>query len=225
MAQPLCILLMRYKPVMLGFLLLMQANLTPAARAKEATAALTVEISGIEDGKPVPEKFAFCVEDGKDTTHNGDNISPAISWSGAPGGTKSFAIVVIDKDVPSDFALANKAGKTIPADAPRRDYYHWMMIDIPARTNSISENATPPGKVGQNDFAAESRGTNGYDGPCPPWNDERLHHYHFMVHALDVSSLGLKENFTGKQAEDSMKGHILATGEVIGIYTTNPKMH
>ena len=62
----------------------------------------------------------------------------------------------------------------------------------------------------------------GYDGPCPPWNDEVVHHYHFTVYALGVSSLGLPADFDAAAAMDAMKGKILAQGELLGLYTQNP---
>jgi phosphatidylethanolamine-binding protein (PEBP) family uncharacterized protein len=64
----------------------------------------------------------------------------------------------------------------------------------------------------------------GYDGPCPPWNDEIIHHYHFAVFALDIPSLGLSGTFGGPEVLAAMKGHVLAEGEWIGTYTLNPAM-
>ena len=62
----------------------------------------------------------------------------------------------------------------------------------------------------------------GYDGPCPPWNDERLHHYTFTVYALDVTSLGLSGEIRGPQVVEAMQGHILDQASVTGTYTLNP---
>ena len=62
----------------------------------------------------------------------------------------------------------------------------------------------------------------GYDGPCPPWNDDVVHHYHFTVYALSVSSLGLPKDFDGPAVLDAMKDKILAQGELLGLYTQNP---
>ena len=64
----------------------------------------------------------------------------------------------------------------------------------------------------------------GYDGPCPPFNDLRLHRYHFIVYALGVNTLNLPKGFTGEQAEKAIAGHILAHGEVVATYTTNPQV-
>lgn len=199
-------------------------NINPSFAAQDSASQLTVKLGGIENGKPINEKFAYCVADGKGATKDGGNISPALNWSGAPEGTRSYAVIVVDRDVPANFDPANKKGKTIEADAPRRDFYHWVQVNIPATVTSLAENTNSVGIGGSNDFGAGSKGKNGYDGPCPPWNDERLHHYHFIVYALDIPSLGLTPPFTAKQAQDAMNGHILAQGEAVGTYTTNQKM-
>ncbi len=62
----------------------------------------------------------------------------------------------------------------------------------------------------------------GYDGPCPPWNDEIVHHYHFTVYALNVKTLNLAKDFDGPAAMDAIKGKVLAQGEELGLYTQNP---
>jgi Raf kinase inhibitor-like YbhB/YbcL family protein len=62
----------------------------------------------------------------------------------------------------------------------------------------------------------------GYDGPCPPWNDERVHHYVFTLFALDVARLPLDSVFKGPDARKAMAGHILAQAALTGVYTLNP---
>jgi hypothetical protein len=62
----------------------------------------------------------------------------------------------------------------------------------------------------------------GYDGPCPPWNDENIHHYHFTVYALNVDSLNLGTDFDGPAAMEAIEGKVLAQGEELGLYTQNP---
>lgn len=202
--------------------------------------ALDIDLGGIGDNDKIPPNFAFCTQDGKGKTKPASNISPQVRWSGAPSGTKSYALVVVDKDVPTSFDNANQEGKVIDENAPRRDFYHWVLIDIPATTTSLRqgensdqyrESGKPVGKTayginGQNDFASFMKGTfGGYDGPCPPWNDERLHHYHFRIYALDVETLGITpEAANGKAVEAALKDHTLEMAEVVGTYTTNPNV-
>lgn len=195
---------------------------------------LTVKIDGVEQGKPIPSKFAYCMPDGKGRMQDGGNISPAISWEGAPPETKSYALIMVDRDVPASFDLANQSGKIIPVDFLRRDFYHWVVADIPATTTSIAEGASsqrvvmggkPAGKAsygteGINDYGEAFGGAyGGYDGPCPPWNDMRLHHYHFIVYALNVATLGLKDKFNGDQALKAITAHTITSAEAMGTYT------
>lgn len=133
----------------------------------------------------------------------------------------------------------------MPADLPRADFYHWVLVDIPADVRQIDEGedadgVVPRGKeIGQTakgirgandytDFLAgdpDMKGVyGGYDGPCPPWNDERLHHYTFTVYALDVTSLGLSGEIRGPQVVEAMQGHILDQASVTGTYTLNPNV-
>jgi Raf kinase inhibitor-like YbhB/YbcL family protein len=124
------------------------------------------------------------------------------------------------------------AGKPILADAPRTTFYHWVLVDIPAGTTEIAAGAdssgpavkppgpTPHGLRGVNGFGGGTHG--GYDGPCPPWSDQRLHHYHFTVYAFDVPHLGVAGNFNATQALAAMQGHVLAHGEAVVVYSLNP---
>lgn len=203
---------------------------------------MTVSIDAWKDGDPIPEPYAFCVPADEGHVTMGSNKSPAISWAGAPDGTKSFAIICHDPDVPSVGDDVNQEGKSIPADLPRVDFYHWVLVDIGAGTASLAEGAdsdgiTPggkaPGKAGTgvrgiNNYTQWFEGDTqmagdygGYDGPCPPWNDSIIHHYVFTVYALDVVSLGLSGSFSGQDAIAAMEGHVLAKGSYSGTYTLN----
>ena len=135
-------------------------------------------------------------------------------------------------------------GRTVPASLPRADFAHWLLADLPSDTTAVAEGAsssgvTPGGKpvdggelggvVGANDYTswfegdADMGGTyGGYDGPCPPSNDEIVHHYVFTVHALDVASLGLAPGFRLADFTAAIAGHELATASVTGTYTLNP---
>ena len=203
--------------------------------------ALTVESDSIRDGERVPDAHAFGVPDGQGkAAAEGGNRSPHLRWSGAPEGTQSFAVVVYDPDVPADASDVNQEEKTLPEDAERADFAHWLLVDISPETTELPEGAgsteiVPRGKPtgptehgitganGYTDFLADDPdmgGTyGGYDGPYPPWNDERLHHYHFTVYALDVPSLGLDGDFKLDDVRRAMEGHVLAQGELVANYT------
>lgn len=200
-----------------------------------AQRALAVTVADLRPGGPVRGLYAFCIPAEQGHVTQGPNRSPAISWSKGPAGTASYAIIVVDPDVPTDFTNANKDAQAIPADMKRRDWYHWVLVDIPAALSELAEGTEasgaaplPPGPTryglrGSNDFSTMGKDVyGGYDGPCPPWNDAILHHYHFGVYALDVASLNLSGAFTGSDAVKAMQGHVLAKGEVVGVYTLNP---
>ncbi|MBN8737700.1 MAG: YbhB/YbcL family Raf kinase inhibitor-like protein [Xanthomonadales bacterium] len=172
------------------------------------------------------------------------NRNPQLAWSGAPAGTRSFALACIDVDVPSRGDDVNQQGRTVPAELPRVDFAHWLMVDIPPTCTGIaagacSDGITPRGKrdphgppgsrQGRNDytgwFAADPDMAGdylGYDGPCPPWNDARLHHYHFRVYALDIARLDLAQDFGWPELQDALRGHVLSEAEIVGTYSLNP---
>lgn len=186
---------------------------------------IKVTSKSIENGKPISEKYAFCKADGKGKTTNAGNLSPELSWSGFPTETKSFAIVVVDPDVPAKFDDANQDGKIIAEDFPRQNFYHFVRIDIPSLRTFIDDANTDKiiGKTLINDFPSfvkdkppESFAK--YDGPCPPWNDKRLHHYHFTVYALNVTTLETKVK-NAKDAISEIEKHAIAKGELVGTYS------
>ena len=222
--------------------LLLGAVLTVPAMA--ASQKLTVTVEGISKGKAIPGEYAFCVPADQGHVTLGPNKSPKISWTaGPPPKTQYYAVIVVDTDVPSVATDVNKEGKTIPSKLKRVKFYHWVLVDIQASVTSLatgadSEGVTAggkppgPGKVGVRGlnnytdwFASDDKMKGnyaGYDGPCPPWNDTRRHHYHFAVYALDVPSLGLSGTFRAPDVLKAMKRHVLAKGEVVGVYALNP---
>ena len=206
---------------------------------------LTVTSDAFNDGDPIPERYAFCAPCAEEHSKMSTNISPQLTWSAGPEGTKSYAIVCVDVDVPTIFDDINTEGKTIPADQPRQDFFHGILVDVSAGRTSLAEGeesdglvakgksigSVPHGVRGINDFTMfmasnpDMAGNyGGYDGPCPPWNDELLHHYEFRVYALDVDSLSLDESgeFRGKDVMAAIEDHILAEGKLTGTYTQNP---
>lgn len=134
----------------------------------------------------------------------GSNISPALSWSGAPKGTKSFALSIYDPDAPTGSG-----------------FWHWVMFDIPADTTSLAKNAgdpkaglAPAGAVqGHNDS-----GSQGYFGPCPPKGD-KPHHYHIQLFAVDVDKLDADENASPAVVGFNLHFHTLAKATLTGLWS------
>jgi len=194
----------------------------------------------------IPAEFAFCAIDPATRVRLSQNRSPDFAWEGLPAGTRSLALLCHDPDVPSRGDDVNQEGRTVPATLPRVDFYHWVLVDLPADTPALSrgefsDGVTGRGKPGPlgprgarqgvNDytgwFAADKEMAGnyfGYDGPCPPWNDAIPHHYVFTVFALDVARLAVEGAFTGAQAREAMKGHVLAQASITGRYTLNPSV-
>ena len=196
-----------------------------------------------ENGDRIPDEFCMGVAADEGHATFGENRNPHLAWSDAPEGTKSFALICHDPDVPSKPDDVNQEGRTVPADLPRVDFFHWVLVDIPAKQDDIaggahSDGVTPKGKspgftgegtCGLNGYTDWFAGDpdmggewGGYDGPFPPWNDSIVHHYHFTLYALDCESLGLPEPFTGPQALDAMKGHVLDQASLVVTYSLNP---
>lgn len=210
-----------------------------SATALAGESPLEVRVSGIKSDGVIPQKFAYCIPDEITHTRDGSNINPEVSWLKGPAGTKSYAMIVHDSEVPIVFDDANKEERVIQESLKRMDFYHWVLIDIPVDRTSIAEgedsngvNTTgksvgqkPYGLSGKNDYTLFKGSTfGGYDGPCPPWNDEKLHKYHFTVYALDLPTLGLSGEFGGKEALKAIEGHVLAKGVITGSYTQNLKL-
>ena len=134
-------------------------------------------------------------------TCQGRDVSPPLSWSGAPDGTKGLVLIVDDPDAPD------------PA-APKRTWVHWVLYDIPSTVSGLPEAVTsaklPPGtREGTNDW-----NRTGYGGPCPPVG---RHRYFHKLYALDVELPDLGPARKG-EVEKAMEGHILAKTELIGTY-------
>ncbi len=179
-----------------------------------------------------------------------DNVSPHLAWSDLPPGTKSLALICHDFDVPSKGDDVNQAGREVPADLPRVDFFHWVLADLPAGAEGISEGAfssgfTAKGKPGPavavpgytmarhgiNDYTGWFAGNpdmagdyHGYDGPFPPWNDTLVHHYVFTLYALDVARAPLDGRFGGADLRRAIHPHVLAEATHSGTYTLNARL-
>lgn len=197
-------------------------------------------------GARLPHEFAFGVPDPVEHLRLGRNRNPHLAWSGAPAGTRSFVLLCIDTDVPTRADDVNKEGRVIPASLPRTAFHHWTMVDIPPTVTEIAAGAcsdgivargkqSPPGPAGSrqglNDYTHWFAGHPemggqwyGYEGPCPPWNDELLHHYHFIVYATDLDRCPVDGAFTGTDVERAIAGHVLAEARLTGTYSLNPSV-
>ena len=152
---------------------------------------LTVESRSFGNNQPIPKRYVF-----SGFGAGGDNVSPHVKWSGAPAGTKSFALTIWDPDAPTTVG-----------------FWHWTVFNIPAGVTEIEEGKLPHGAMqGYTDF-----GSMEYGGPAPP-PGHGPHHYHIRVYALDLDKLPLDKSATGAMLMFMMGGHILAQGELVGIY-------
>jgi Raf kinase inhibitor-like YbhB/YbcL family protein len=152
---------------------------------------LKVESSSFGNNQTIPKRYVF-----NGMGAGGENVSPHVKWSGAPPGTKSFALTIWDPDAPTTVG-----------------FWHWTVFNIPANVTEIEEGKIPPGATqGYTDF-----GMSQYGGPAPP-PGHGPHHYHIRVYALDVENLPLDKGSTGAVLMFMMRDHILAQGELVGIY-------
>jgi Raf kinase inhibitor-like YbhB/YbcL family protein len=158
----------------------------PAQRRNQSMFQLTS--NAFETESSIPQQFSC---DGRD-------ISPELSWSSAPAGTKSFALIMHDPDAPIEGG-----------------YTHWLVYNIPATANHLPENVPnqdklPGGGVqGRNDS-----GKYGYTGPCPP---SGTHRYYFRLYALD-RELDSRAGASKASLEKAIEGHVLAKAELLGRY-------
>jgi Raf kinase inhibitor-like YbhB/YbcL family protein len=202
--------------------------------------------NSLKDRQPIPEPYAFGLQDPERHVRLGQNLSPHMAWDGLPKGTQSLVLICHDPDVPSRPDDVNQAGRQVLADLPRVDFYHWVLVDIPPtlselREAEFSQGITPHGKKGPhapqhmrqglNDYTGWFSGDKamegfyyGYDGPCPPWNDSIPHRYIFTLYALDVDRCPLDGTFTGKDVLQAMAGHVLDQASLQTSYSLNPRV-
>jgi Raf kinase inhibitor-like YbhB/YbcL family protein len=161
--------------------------------------SMTLTSPDLKEGATIANEQVF-----KGGGCTGGNISPALSWSGAPSGTKSFAVSMYDPDAPTG-----------------RGWWHWVVYNIPADTTSLPKGAgdvkqklLPKGATqSRNDFGAD-----GYGGPCPPAGD-KPHHYQITVFAVDVDKLpDAKNNAASARVSSALRSHTLAKAMLTGLY-------
>ncbi|CAN5601146.1 YbhB/YbcL family Raf kinase inhibitor-like protein [soil metagenome] len=153
----------------------------------EQVESLKVSTSAFASGAAIPTKY----------TADGEDIAPSLSWSAAPAKTKSIAICVVD------------------TDAPRGDWWHWVLYGLDAKTTELKEGTPKTASAvgasqGKNDFDKT-----GYNGPAPPKG--KVHHYYFRVFALD-KVLSEKPGIDKAAFDKAIAGHVIAKGETVGTY-------
>jgi Raf kinase inhibitor-like YbhB/YbcL family protein len=163
--------------------------LLPVAGGGEMS--LSITSTAFSPNGEIPRRF----------TCEGEDLSPPLAWTGAPAGTKSFALVVDDPDAPD------------PA-APKTIWVHWVLYDLPAGATGLADGVAPAAlpagaREGVNDWKRT-----GWGGPCPPIG---RHRYFFKLFALDTT-LGDLGRPTRAALEKAMAGHVLARAELVGTY-------
>ena len=150
--------------------------------------ALTIASTAFTDGAAIPKKY----------TCDGQDLSPPLAWTGVPEGTKSLALICDDPD------------------APMGTWVHWVLWGLPPSAPALPEGAPPTGTLpGGIQQGMNSWPKVGYGGPCPP--PGKPHRYFFKLYALDAT-LTLPDNTDKGGLERAMKGHILASAQIMGTY-------
>ncbi|MBZ4193696.1 MAG: YbhB/YbcL family Raf kinase inhibitor-like protein [Candidatus Contendobacter sp.] len=200
--------------------------------------------SVLRDQQPIPVDYAFGIVDPEQHVALGPNTNPPLAWSDLPLGTRTLALICHDPDVPTRADDVNQEGRQVPADLPRMDFFHWILVDLPPEPAHIlagefSQGITPGGKAGPAGPRGVRQGVNnyrewfagdpamagdyfGYDGPCPPWNDSIIHHYLFTLYALDVDRVPVDGAFTGPEILVAIKNHVLDQARLTVVYSLNP---
>jgi Raf kinase inhibitor-like YbhB/YbcL family protein len=154
--------------------------------------SMTIRSDAFDDGRAIPRRYG---EDGED-------VSPPLTWSGQPEGTRELSLIMDDPDAPTP-----------------EPWVHWVLYKVPADVQALPEGLpqtptlnTPPGALqGKNSW-----GGTGYRGPAPP-RGHGVHHYHFRLYALDTPLQAARGLDKGGLIQ-AMQGHILAQAELIGTY-------
>ena len=203
------------------------------------------------NGERIPARYACGRLDAAAGVAFSDNVSPHLAWSDLPAATQSLVLICHDFDVPSRGDDVNQAGREIPADLPRVDFFHWLLADIPVTASAIAEGAFskpasrraaspgPPSRCRASRARARASTTTpagspatptlagdyfGYDGPYPPWNDSLVHHYVFTLYALGVGRAPVEGRFGGAELRRAIDGHVLGEALHSGSYTLNRRL-
>lgn len=167
-------------------------TLLPAVDSFEVTS------TDVSAGRQIDRRFVFGPGD-----PGGDNVSPALSWSGFPESTRSFVVSCFDPDAPTPSG-----------------FWHWTLVDIPVDVTELATgagntaDAVPAGAF----HVATDFGTIGYDGPAPPAGDQ-VHRYYFVVHAVDVPTLGVDAHAGPTVVAFNLAFHTLARAIIAPVFS------
>lgn len=162
------------------------------SQEREGLMGLLIESTAFADGERIPKRF----------TEDGEDVSPPLTWSGPPAGTKELALICDDPDAPTP-----------------QPWVHWVIYKIAAGTGGLPEKVPTPARLSEPPGALQGKnswGRIGYGGPAPP-RGHGTHHYHFKLYALDAP-LDVAPGLNKDRLLAAMKGHILAQGELVGTY-------
>ena len=198
------------------------------------------------NGECIPVRFAAGRLDAAGQPTFSDNLNPHLAWSDVPAGTLSFALICHDFDVPSRGDDVNQPDREVPAELPRVDFFHWLLVDLPVSLHEIREGEfsrgfTARGKPGPATLHGARHGLNdftgwfaadeamkgdyfGYDGPFPPFNDSLVHHYVFTLYALGIERAPVESAFTGDQLRQAIYPYVRGEATHSGTYTLNKRL-
>ena len=159
--------------------------------------SFTVTSSDVSHGQPLPAKHAYT-----GAADGAENLSPALSWSGAPEGTKSYVVTCYDPDAPTPSG-----------------FWHWALVDLPASTTALATGAGAAGAaLPGNAFHLRSDwSSKDYGGAYPPDGD-RPHRYYFVVHAVDVETLGIDDEASAAVLSFNLVFHTLARAQLVATF-------
>lgn len=163
------------------------------APPESATVDFTVTSAAFTDGGAIPAKYCLTSVDG------GQNVSIPLEWSGAPDGTASFVVSMIDTH-----PVAN-------------DWVHWIVVNLPATTTGLPEGASGSAIPGAADELDNTFGEDRYGGPAPPPGSGD-HEYVVTVYALDTATIAMPEQPSAADIASAVDGHVLASANLTGIF-------
>ncbi len=159
---------------------------------KPGEMTMEIKTSAFANGEKIPTRF----------TGDGEDVSPALTWSGVPDGAKELVLICDDPDAPTS-----------------EPWVHWVIYKIPVSATGLAEHVLATEVLTEPSGAFQGKnswGTIGYRGPAPP-KGHGVHHYDFKLYALDTA-LSVPGSLDKKQLLKAMQGHILAEAEVVGTY-------